>query len=100
MNASSGIPILVLGATGGQGGAVADALLARHGGRAVVQTGVAVAIPTGYAGFVLPRSGLAAQRTVALELEAEHPEAAIDRKTPEVNLMRLNDRAALEAAMT
>ena len=29
MNASTGIPILVLGATGGQGGAVADALLAR-----------------------------------------------------------------------
>jgi len=29
MNASTGTPILVLGATGGQGGAVADALLAR-----------------------------------------------------------------------
>jgi uncharacterized protein YbjT (DUF2867 family) len=29
MSASTGIPILVLGATGGQGGAVADALLAR-----------------------------------------------------------------------
>jgi dUTP pyrophosphatase len=29
------------------------------GGRAVVPTGVAVAIPQGYAGFVLPRSGMA-----------------------------------------
>jgi dUTP pyrophosphatase len=29
------------------------------GGRAVVPTGVALAIPPGYAGFVLPRSGLA-----------------------------------------
>ena len=29
------------------------------GGRALVPTGVAVAIPDGYAGFVLPRSGLA-----------------------------------------
>ncbi|MEY2454503.1 MAG: dUTP pyrophosphatase [Acidimicrobiaceae bacterium] len=29
------------------------------GGRAVVGTGIAVAIPDGYAGFVLPRSGLA-----------------------------------------
>jgi dUTP pyrophosphatase len=29
------------------------------GGRAIVPTGVAVAIPEGYAGFVLPRSGLA-----------------------------------------
>ena len=29
------------------------------GGRALVPTGVAVAIPSGYAGFVQPRSGLA-----------------------------------------
>jgi dUTP pyrophosphatase len=33
--------------------------LARGGGRALVPTGLAVAIPAGYAGFVLPRSGLA-----------------------------------------
>jgi dUTP pyrophosphatase len=31
------------------------------GGRAVVGTGVAVAIPDGYAGLVVPRSGLAAR---------------------------------------
>lgn len=31
------------------------------GGRAVVGTGLAVAIPPGYAGFVVPRSGLAAR---------------------------------------
>jgi dUTP pyrophosphatase len=37
-----------------------DAVLPRRGGRAVVPTGVAVAIPAGYAGLVLPRSGLAA----------------------------------------
>jgi len=29
------------------------------GGRAAVPTGIAIAIPVGYAGFVLPRSGLA-----------------------------------------
>ncbi|HUC04953.1 MAG TPA: dUTP diphosphatase [Acidimicrobiales bacterium] len=34
------------------------------GGRAVVPTGIAVAIPPGYAGFVLPRSGLAARHGV------------------------------------
>jgi dUTP pyrophosphatase len=34
------------------------------GGRAVVPTGVAVAIPPGYAGFVLPRSGLALRHGV------------------------------------
>ena len=36
-----------------------DVVLAAGGGRAVVPTGLAVAIPEGYAGFVLPRSGLA-----------------------------------------
>jgi len=35
------------------------ASLKAGGGRAVVPTGVVVAIPAGYAGFVLPRSGLA-----------------------------------------
>jgi dUTP pyrophosphatase len=38
-----------------------DAVLPCRGGRAVVPTGVAVAIPTGYAALVLPRSGLAAR---------------------------------------
>ena len=33
--------------------------LAPAGGRALVPTGLAVAIPSGYAGFVLPRSGVA-----------------------------------------
>jgi dUTP pyrophosphatase len=33
--------------------------IAPGGGRGVVPTGIAVAIPEGYAGFVLPRSGLA-----------------------------------------
>ena len=32
--------------------------LAAGGGRALVPTGLAIAIPSGYAGFVLPRSGL------------------------------------------
>jgi len=34
-------------------------LLAARGGRAAIATGVAVAIPAGFAGFVQPRSGLA-----------------------------------------
>jgi dUTP pyrophosphatase len=41
-----------------------DVVLACRGGRAVVPTGVAVAIPAGYAGFVLPRSGLAARHGI------------------------------------
>jgi dUTP pyrophosphatase len=36
-----------------------DVVLACRGGRAAVATGVALAIPPGYAGLVLPRSGLA-----------------------------------------
>jgi dUTP pyrophosphatase len=44
--------------------AAADVDLAPGGGRALVPTGVAVAIPLGYAGFVQPRSGLALQHGV------------------------------------
>jgi dUTP pyrophosphatase len=36
------------------------------GGRAVVGTGLAVAVPEGYAAFVHPRSGLAARHGIAL----------------------------------
>ncbi|HWE68023.1 MAG TPA: dUTP diphosphatase [Acidimicrobiales bacterium] len=41
-----------------------DVVLPARGGRALVPTGVAVAIPPGYAGFVLPRSGLALRHGV------------------------------------
>ncbi|MEA2704714.1 MAG: dUTP pyrophosphatase [Actinomycetota bacterium] len=41
-----------------------DVVLAAGGGRAAVPTGVAVAIPQGFAGFVLPRSGLALRHGV------------------------------------
>lgn len=43
-----------------------DATLAAGGGRALLRTGIAVAIPPGYAGFVLPRSGLAAKHGVTV----------------------------------
>ena len=39
-------------------------MLAPRGGRALVPTGIAIAIPPGYAGFVLPRSGLALRHGV------------------------------------
>jgi len=35
------------------------------GGRVLIRTGISVAIPEGYAGLVLPRSGLALQHGVA-----------------------------------
>jgi dUTP pyrophosphatase len=43
-----------------------DAVRIEPGARASVGTGVAVAIPDGCAGFVLPRSGLAARHGIAL----------------------------------
>jgi len=36
------------------------------GGRALVPTGLAVAIPDGYAGYVQPRSGLAANHGISI----------------------------------
>lgn len=44
----------------------AGALLKAGGGRALVPTGVRLAIPEGFAGFVQPRSGLAARHGVTL----------------------------------
>jgi dUTP pyrophosphatase len=41
-----------------------DVVLAPRGGRALVPTGVAIAIPPGHAGFVQPRSGLALEHGV------------------------------------
>jgi RNA polymerase sigma-70 factor (ECF subfamily) len=58
--------------------------------------------------YLTSRTGLAARRTVALEDElnesgesgpAQYPEGAIDRQTPEINLLQLADRIALNAAM-
>ena len=56
--------------------------------------------------YLTSRTGLAAMRTVALEDElagdnesGPYPEGTINRETPEMNLIRLGDRAALQAAM-
>jgi len=42
------------------------AVVLEPGARAVVPTGLAVEIPEGYAGFVLPRSGLAARHGIGV----------------------------------
>lgn len=46
--------------------ALEAATVSAAGGRALVRTGLAVAIPPGHAGFVLPRSGLALRHGVTL----------------------------------
>ncbi len=43
-----------------------DARVPAGGGRVLVPTGLAVAIPSGYAGLVLPRSGLAMKHGVSV----------------------------------
>ncbi len=43
-----------------------DTRIPARGGRALVPTGLAVAIPSGYAGLVLPRSGLAMKHGISL----------------------------------
>lgn len=43
-----------------------DAILPPRGGRALVPTGIAIAIPLGFAGFVLPRSGLALNHGISV----------------------------------
>ena len=43
-----------------------DAVLPANGGRVLVPTGLAVAIPVGYMGLVVPRSGLALKYGVTL----------------------------------
>jgi RNA polymerase sigma-70 factor (ECF subfamily) len=58
--------------------------------------------------YLTSRSGLAANRTVAMEDvwgengesgPGPYPEGAIDRQTPEMNLIQMGDRAAIQTAM-
>lgn len=44
--------------------AAEDVTLQPSGGRALIATGIAIAIPEGYAGFIQPRSGLAAKNGI------------------------------------
>ena len=58
--------------------------------------------------YLTSRTGLAAMRTVALENELDesspsgpglYPESAIDRQSPEMNLIQLSNQATLQTAM-
>ena len=46
--------------------AAAERVVLAPGERAVLRTGIAIAVPVGYAGLVLPRSGLATQFGISL----------------------------------
>lgn len=43
-----------------------DAVVAAGGGRVLAPTGIALALPRGFAGFVLPRSGLALKHGISV----------------------------------
>lgn len=43
-----------------------DAVIPAGGGRVLMPTGIAIALPLGYAGFVLPRSGLALKHGISV----------------------------------
>ena len=65
-------PDLPLPATARNGDAGVDlharenALITANGGRVLMPTGLAIAIPLGFAGFVVPRSGLALKHGITL----------------------------------
>jgi len=46
--------------------AAAESVVLAPGERAVIRTGIAIAVPDGYAGLVLPRSGLAVRHGISL----------------------------------
>jgi len=46
--------------------AAEEATIAAGGGRALVATGISIAIPQGYGGFVLPRSGMALKHGISV----------------------------------
>jgi dUTP pyrophosphatase len=73
----------------------ADDVLLGPGERAVVGTGVAIALPTGYAGFVHPRSGLAARTGLSI-VNAPGTIDAGYRGEVKVCLINLDPRAELQ----
>ena len=60
------VPSRAYGGDAGYDLSAADGTVLPPGGRAVMGTGVAVVVPVGYAGLLLPRSGLATRHGVSL----------------------------------
>jgi dUTP pyrophosphatase len=60
------IPVQAYDGDAGLDLAACEAVTLAPGARATVGTGIAIEIPHGYAGFVLPRSGLAARHGIGV----------------------------------
>jgi dUTP diphosphatase len=66
LRADAVVPLRAYGGDAGLDLAACERVELQPGERALVGTGLAVAIPDGYAGFVQPRSGLAAKNGITL----------------------------------
>ena len=74
----------------------AEAVTIEPGARALISTGIALAIPLGYAGFVLPRSGLALRHGIT---QLNTPGLIDSGYRGEVKVLLVNhDRAAAAIA--
>ncbi len=60
------VPVAALPGDAGSDLRSNEALVIPAGGRATVATGLSIALPRGYAAFVLPRSGLAAKHGITI----------------------------------
>jgi len=63
---SAVVPVRAYEGDAGLDLASCERVVLEPGGRATVGTGLAVAVPDGYAGFVQPRSGLAARHGITI----------------------------------
>ena len=63
---SSAIPEVAHPGDAGSDLASAEAIVIAPGERATVRTGVSIALPRGYVGFIVPRSGLAARHGITI----------------------------------
>ena len=75
------VPIRAYTGDSGYDLAAAEKVVLAPGERAVVSTGIAIAVPNGYAGLVLPRSGLATVRRLARQHSGAH-RSRLPRRTP------------------
>lgn len=76
----------------------AEALTIAPGARALIGTGVSIALPDGYAAFVVPRSGLAAKRGITV-LNTPGTVDAGYRGEIKVTLLNTDQEEAFEVAV-
>ena len=74
-----------------------SALIAAGGGRALIATGISIAIPLGFGGFVLPRSGLAVKHGISV---VNAPGLIDSAYRGEIKVILLNTDPAIDYEIT